>query len=77
MIIPKTTRFYIDNAPTESWFWHIKDELDIQKMKTYEEAEKEVSNYIIYYNNFRLQRTKKKMTPIEYRNHLIKDISFI
>lgn len=61
----------IDNAPTESFFGHMKDELDLKSCKTFEELEKHIENYIFYYNNHRPQWTKKKMTPVEYRNHLL------
>ncbi|MBK5240362.1 IS3 family transposase, partial [Clostridium sp.] len=27
--------------------------------------------YIIYYNNYRYQWDLKKMTPVQYRNHLL------
>jgi putative transposase len=61
----------IDNAPTESFFGHMKDELDLKSCKTFEELEKHIENYIFFYNNHRPQWTKKKMTPVEYRNHLL------
>ena len=49
----------------------MKDELDLGSCKTFEELEKHIENYIFYYNNHRPQWTKKKMTPVEYRNHLL------
>ena len=61
----------IDNAPTESFFGHMKDEIDASKCKTFEELEAYIKNYIFYYNNNRPQWNKKKMTPVEYRNHLL------
>ncbi len=61
----------IDNAPTESFFGHMKDELELKLCKTFEELEKHIENYIFYHNNHRPQWTKKKMTPVEYRNHLL------
>lgn len=61
----------IDNAPTESFFGHMKDELELKLCKTFEELEKHIENYIFYHNNHRPQWTKKRMTPIEYRNHLL------
>ena len=61
----------IDNAPTESFFWHMKDELDVSGCKNIKELKDYVNNYIIYYNNFRPQWTRKKMTPVAYRNHLL------
>lgn len=61
----------LDNAPTESFFGHMKDELNLKSCKTFEELEKHIENYIFYYNHERPQWTKKKMTPVEYRNHLL------
>ena len=61
----------IDNAPTESFFGHMKDELDLKSCNTFEELEKHIETYIFYYNYERPQWTKKKMTPVEYRNHLL------
>ena len=65
----------IDNAPTESFFGHMKDELDLKSCSTFEELEKHIENYIFYYNHERPQWTKKKMTPVEYRNHLLEQQS--
>ena len=61
----------IDNAPTESFFGHLKDEIDILSCETLEEVEKYLESYIFYYNNVRPQWTRKKMTPVQYKNHLI------
>lgn len=61
----------IDNAPTESFFGHMKDEIDISKCTNIEDIRKYMDNYIFYYNNNRFQWHKKKMTPVQYRNHLI------
>ncbi|MEF2819587.1 MAG: IS3 family transposase, partial [Clostridium sp.] len=30
-----------------------------------------ITEYIDYYNNFRGQWNLKKMTPVQYRNHLL------
>jgi transposase InsO family protein len=60
----------IDNAPTESFFWHFKDEIDLSNIKSFKELVKYIENYIFYYNNNRPQRNRKKMTPVQYRNHL-------
>ena len=61
----------IDNAPTESFFGHLKDDVDYKKCKTFEELKDVVSFYINYYNNGRQQWGLKKMTPVGYRNHLL------
>ncbi|RST74394.1 hypothetical protein D4T97_012080, partial [Siminovitchia acidinfaciens] len=31
----------------------------------------EIKKYMTYYNNFRYQWNLKKMTPVQYRNHLL------
>lgn len=61
----------LDNAPTESFFWHLKDEIDLSSCKNLKDVEKVIKNYILFYNNNRFQWNKKKMTPVQYRNHLI------
>jgi Transposase and inactivated derivatives len=60
-----------DNAPQESFFGHLKDEVDIKTCETFEDLVKEIDDYIDYYNNFRGQWNLKKMTPVKYRNHLL------
>ncbi|WP_238886950.1 IS3 family transposase [Clostridium sp. YIM B02551] len=61
-----------DNAPQESFFGHLKDEAYITKCETFEELLAEIDDYINYYNNYRSQWNLKKMTPVQYRNHLLK-----
>ncbi len=60
-----------DNAPQESFFGHLKDEVNIKACETFEELIEEIDDYIDYYNNFRGQWNLKKMTPVQYRNHLL------
>ena len=62
----------LDNAPTESFFGHLKDEIDISSYTTFEEVQQYIGEYMHYYNVFRPQWARKKMTPVEYRNHLLK-----
>ncbi len=61
----------IDNSPIESFFGHLKDNVDYKKAKTYEELHNMINEYMNYYNNRRYQWEIKKMTPVEYRNHLL------
>jgi len=61
-----------DNAPQESFFGHFKDEASIRPGDTLEELKKEIKNYMTYYNHYRYQWDLKKMTPVEYRDHLLK-----
>ena len=60
-----------DNAPMESFFGHMKDEINLKQLKTLDEVRKEISRYMNYYNNHRYQWNLKKMTPVQYRNHLL------
>lgn len=62
----------IDNAPIESFFGHMKDELDYKSCYTFAELRLKIDEYMRYYNNERKQWTRNKMTPVEYRNHLTK-----
>ncbi len=61
----------IDNSPIETFFGHFKDEVDCKNCKTFEELQKLTQEYINYYNNERHQWDLNKMTPVEYRNHLL------
>ena len=60
-----------DNAPQESFFGHLKDEVDYRSCKTLKELKAKINHYMIYYNNYRYQWNLKKMTPAQYRNHLL------
>lgn len=60
-----------DNAPQESFFGHLKDEVDIKHCNTFDELHTLISDYIDYYNNDRYQWNLNKMTPIQYRNYLL------
>ena len=61
----------IDNAPIESFFGHLKDDVDYKRCRTFEELNLTIEEYMRYYNNQRRQWELKKMTPVEYRNHLL------
>jgi putative transposase len=60
-----------DNAPLESFFSHFKDEANIKYCQSLDELKEEINQYMNYYNNYRYQWKLKKMTPVEYRNHLL------
>jgi len=61
----------IDNAPIESFFGHMKDDVDYKDCKTFEELKYLIDEYMNNYNNERPQWNLKKMTPVEYRDHLL------
>ena len=61
----------IDNSPMESFWGHFKDEVEFHSCKTFQELRQVIAEYIHYFNNERPQWDLKKMTPVEYRNHLL------
>lgn len=64
----------IDNAPIESFFGHMKDELDSQSCRSFKELYSKIDEYMEYYNHERKQWTRNKMTPVEYRHHLLAQV---
>ena len=60
-----------DNAPQESFFGHFKDEVDLKSCETLEDLIREIKSYMTYYNHYRGQWNLKKMTPVQYRHHLL------
>ena len=61
----------IDNAPIESFFGHMKDELDYQSCLSFAELRSRIDEYMKYYNHERKQWARNKMSPVEYREHLL------
>ena len=61
----------IDNAPIESFFGHMKDDIDYKDCRSFQELKDLISDYMYNYNNTRFQWNRKKMTPVQYRNHLL------
>ena len=64
----------IDNAPIESFFGHMKDEIEYKSCKSFKELYLKIKIYMKYYNYERKQWTRKKMTPVEYRKHLLAQV---
>ncbi len=62
---------YWDNAPQESFFGHMKNEIDYKSCASFSEVQKLVGKYIRYYNHHRYQWGLKKLTPIQFRNQLL------
>ncbi len=61
----------LDNAPVESFFGHMKDELDITRCYSLDQVKAAIDEDIHNYNHHRYQWERKKMAPVEYRNHLL------
>ena len=61
-----------DNAPQESFFGHMKDELKFRsdKWTSVQEVAEAVDDWIDYYNNDRCQMGLQKLTPSEYYIYL-------
>lgn len=61
-----------DNAPQESFFGHMKDEIkyEIAMMKTYAEVKAKIDDWIDYYNNDRYQWDLVKLSPKEYYGYV-------
>ena len=55
-----------DNAPQESFFGHMKEEIDISDCKSHEEIVVVIDDWIDYYNNDRYQWDLAKLAPSEY-----------
>ena len=59
-----------DNAPQESFFGHMKDEIDISWCTTYDETKQVISDWADYYNEERYQWDLAKLAPTEYYQYL-------
>jgi putative transposase len=60
-----------DNAPQESFFGHMKDEIDISRCTTFDEIQQVISNWTDYYNNERYQWDLAKLAPTEYYQYIL------
>ena len=62
-----------DNAPQESFFGHMKDEIEpyISSWQTFQDVEQRINDWIDYYNNERYQAQLKGMAPNEYFQYLV------
>lgn len=59
-----------DNAPQESFFGHMKEEIDISGCKTHEQIVAVINDWIDYYNNDRYQWDLAKLSPSEYYEYI-------
>lgn len=60
-----------DNAPQESFFGHMKDEIDISGCQTFDEVEAVIDDWMDYYNNERYQWQLARLAPNEYYQYII------
>ena len=62
-----------DNAPQESFFGHMKDELanESKQWTSFEDVKHSIDDWIDYYNNDRYQWDLAKLSPNEYYDYLV------
>ena len=59
-----------DNAPQESFFGHMKDEIDLSNCKEFTEVKEIIDDWMDYYNNERYQWNLAKLSPNEYYEYI-------
>lgn len=59
-----------DNAPQESFFGHMKDEIDLSNCKEFMEVKEIIEDWMDYYNNERYQWNLAKLSPNEYYEYI-------
>lgn len=59
-----------DNAPQESFFGHMKDEIKIKDCHTFETLKQVIDNYMDYYNHERYQWNLAKLAPSQYYTYV-------
>ena len=62
-----------DNAPQESFFGHMKDEINLSKCKNFNDVKEIIDDWIDYYNNERYQWRLAKLSPVEYYKYVTTD----
>jgi len=63
-----------DNAPQESFFGHMKDEIDVSGCTKYREVKRIIDDWMDYYNNERYQWQLAKLSPNEYEQYVMTGI---
>ena len=59
-----------NNAPQESFFGHMKDEIDVSNCTDFCEVKDIIDDWIDYYNNERYQWDLAKLSPNEYYSYI-------
>ena len=60
-----------DNAPQESFYGHMKDDIDISWCETFDDVYGVISDWADYYNNERYQWDLDRLSPSEYYKYLV------
>ena len=59
-----------DNAPQESFYGHMKDEIDLSPCEVFDEVKAIIDDWMDYYNNERYQWQLAKLSPNEYYEYI-------
>lgn len=59
-----------DNAPQESLFGHMKDEIGLSRCETHEQVAALIDDWVDYYNNDRYQWDLARLSPNEYARYI-------
>jgi putative transposase len=59
-----------DNAPQESFYGHMKDEIDLVPCRNFEEVKSIIADWVDYYNNDRYQWQLAKLSPNEFYEYM-------
>lgn len=59
-----------DNAPQESFFGHMKQEIDLSNCRKYSEVKAAIDDWMAYYNQDRYQWNLAKLSPNEYYDYI-------
>ncbi|MCL2336046.1 MAG: IS3 family transposase [Firmicutes bacterium] len=60
-----------DNAPKESFYGHMKDDIDLSQCKTFEDVCAVIHDYMDYYNKDRYQWDLAKLSPNQYYEYIM------
>jgi len=58
-----------DNAPQESFFGHMKDEINLTECRIVDDVQAIIDDYVDYYNNERYQWKLEKLSPNQYAQY--------
>ena len=59
-----------DNAPQESFFGHMKQEIDLSNCRKFSEVKAAIDDWMAYYNQDRYQWNLAKLSPNEYYEYI-------
>ncbi|MEH0006196.1 IS3 family transposase, partial [Bacillus cytotoxicus] len=68
---PTNTRQRWRKPPNKTSFCPFKEEPHKKACPPFSQLKQEIKDYMKYHNQHRYQWNLKKMTPVEYRNHLL------